>query len=71
MLRAIELQDLDIWTITHDSILFNVKKGQLKKTMKRVKEVLERPTFYWGEMPWLRASFKAGANWGDLDALEP
>lgn len=71
LLRAIELQDLDIWTITHDSILFNVKKGQLKKTMKRVKEVLERPTFYWGEMPWLRASFKAGANWGDLDALEP
>lgn len=71
LVRAMELADLDIWTITHDSILFNVKKAALRKTVKRVKETLENPSFYWGEMPWLRASFKVGANWGDLDALEP
>jgi len=70
LVRALELQDLDIWTITHDSVLFNVKKAALRKTVKRVKETLENPHFYWGEMPYLRASFKAGENWGDLEAIE-
>jgi len=72
LVRAIELGALgfDIWTITHDSILFQVKKSAVKKAAREIRRVMEAPRFYWGEMPWLRVSFKVGESWGGCHALE-
>lgn len=71
LVRAMELGALgfDIWTITHDSILFQVKKSAVKKAVREIRRVMEAPRFYWGEMPWLRVSFKTGLSWGEMEKV--
>ena len=49
--------------------LEKVKKSAVKKAAREIRRVMEAPRFYWGEMPWLRVSFKVGASWGGTEAL--
>lgn len=69
LVRAMEMHraGIEVWLLRHDSILVHTKTP--KKTMKLMKSIMENPRFYWGEMPWLRVSFKAGKSWGEMEKV--
>ena len=72
LVRAMECEvsGIEVLLLRHDSILVQAPKRSVAKTIREMKRIMEAPRFYWGEMPWLRASFKVGASWGDLQKVE-
>lgn len=64
-----ELPDVQILTLTHDSILFETKAPY--KAARAMKSILEDPEFYWGTMdPAPTVSFKCGPSWGEMKEMK-
>ena len=69
LVRAMECEaaGIEVLLLRHDSILVQAPKRSVAKTIREMKKIMEAPRFYWGEMPWLRASFKVGPSWGEME----
>jgi len=52
----------------HDSFLLTLPNRSYKKTMRKVKEILESQTFDWMDIPFT-VSFKVGKNWGSMEEI--
>ena len=72
LVRAMECEvaGIEVLLLRHDSILVQAPKRSVAKTIREMKKIMEAPRFYWGEMPWLRASFKVGPSWGEMEKAE-
>lgn len=71
LVRAMECEaaGIEVLLLRHDSILVQAPKRSVAKTIREMKKIMEAPRFYWGEMPWLRASFKVGPSWGEMEKV--
>ena len=71
LVRAMECEaaGIEVLLLRHDSILVQAPKRSVSKTIREMKKIMEAPRFYWGEMPWLRASFKTGKSWGEMEKV--
>ena len=71
LVRAMECEaaGIEVLLLRHDSILVQAPKRSVAKTIREMKRLMEAPRFYWGEMPWLRASFKTGKSWGEMEKV--
>lgn len=72
LVRAMECDaaGIEVLLLRHDSILAQAPKRSVAKTIREMKRIMEAPRFYWGKMPWLRASFKVGPSWGEMEKWE-
>lgn len=69
LVRAMECEaaGIEVLLLRHDSILVQAPKRSISRVIREMKKIMEAPRFYWGEMPWLRASFKTGKSWGEME----
>lgn len=75
MVRAMEIEqevpEVEIVLLKHDEVLMLAPKRGLKTLARRVKAIMERTEFYWGEITVpLRVEFETGPSWGSMEGME-